>query len=108
MSPTFLIFQRKEAQGDDDTLPAEVTSGLATLTKEQLEPLTVFQLKKVRSLIDEAIESNNQALNKHAAERDDVLKEIANWVHESVPVSNDEDKDNRTERTFGDVTQRKK
>ncbi len=45
---------------------------------------------------------------RHADERDEVLREIANWVHDSVPVSNDEDADNRTERTHGDVESRKK
>ena len=30
---------------------------------------------------------NNEALLRHAAERDAVLPEIANWVHDSVPVS---------------------
>ena len=30
---------------------------------------------------------NNEALQRHADERDGVLREIANWVHDSVPVS---------------------
>jgi seryl-tRNA synthetase len=94
--------------GDDDALPSEVTSNLLELTKEQCEPLTVFQLKKVRSLIDEAIELNNEALIEHARLRDEILREIGNWVHPSVPVSNDEDADNRTERTYGDIELKKK
>ncbi len=40
--------------------------------------------------MDEAIEKNNADLVRHAAERDEVLKEIANWLHPSVPVSDDE------------------
>merc|ERR1712042_64122 len=40
--------------------------------------------------------------------RDDVLKEMSNWLHPSVPISNDEDADNRTERTWGDITLRTK
>ena len=40
------MFQRKEAQGDDDTLSNEITGNLAQLTKENLEPLTVFQVIK--------------------------------------------------------------
>merc|ERR1712137_1313210 len=67
-----------------------------------------FQLKKVRSLIDEAMAANNQVLEDQAKVRDDTLREIGNWLHPSVPVSNDEDADNRTERTFGDIEQRKK
>ena len=57
--------QKKEAQGDDDSLPDEVTSNLLGLTKEACEQLTVFKIKKVRSLIDEAIEANNKALGDH-------------------------------------------
>lgn len=33
---------------------------------------------------------------------------MGNWLHPSVPVSNNEDEDNRTERTFGDITLRTK
>merc|ERR1719328_833733 len=51
---------------------------------------------------------NNQVLEDQAKLRDDTLREIGNWLHPSVPVSNDEDADNRTERTHGDVTGRKK
>ena len=56
--------------------------------------LTVFQLKKVRSLIDEAMAVNNQVLEDQAKLRDDTLREIGNWLHPSVPVSNDEVSDN--------------
>ena len=42
--------------GDDDALPDSVTSNLEGLTKEACEPLTVTQIKRIRSLIDEAIE----------------------------------------------------
>jgi len=100
--------KKKEAQGDDDTLPDDVTGNLAGITKEACEKLTVFQIKKIRSLIDEAIEANNLALLEHEKRRDDLLREAGNWLHDSVPVSNDEDADNRTERTFGDVASRKK
>ena len=42
--------------GDDDALPDSVTSNLEGLTKEACEPLTVTQIKRIRSLIDEAVE----------------------------------------------------
>jgi seryl-tRNA synthetase len=100
--------KRKEAQGDDDTLSNDITGNLAQLTKDDLDPLTVFQIKKVRSLIDQAIADNQKDLLKHEKERDDLLRETGNWLHSSVPISNDEDKDNRTERTYGDIKQRKK
>ncbi len=76
--------------GDDDALPAEVVSGLASLTKETCEGLTVTQIKRIRVLIDEEMERNREALERLAGERDSVLAEIANWLHPSVPVSNDE------------------
>merc|ERR1719367_1566003 len=100
--------KKKEAIGDDDTLPDSVTSNLADLTKEACEPLTVTQIKRIRSLIDEAMAVNNQVLEDQAKLRDDTLREIGNWLHPSVPVSNDEDADNRTERTYGDIEIRKK
>merc|ERR1712012_581798 len=100
--------KKKEAIGDDDTLPEDITTNLKEITKEKCDVLTVFQLKKVRSLIDEAMAVNNQVLEDQAKLRDDTLREIGNWLHPSVPVSIDEDADNRTERTFGDIEQRKK
>lgn len=84
------IFQKKEPIGDDDTLPDTITSNILGLVKETCAPLTVFQLKKVRSLIDEAIANNNQFLEKEAKDRDATLREMGNWLHPSVPVSNDE------------------
>ena len=82
--------KRKEPQGDDDTLPSEITANLCELTKENLEPLTVFQIKRVRSLIDEKIEENGKSLLLHEKERDDLLRECGNWLHNSVPISKDE------------------
>jgi len=89
-------------------LPREVIETLDNITSEQLAALDVQQIKLVRSLIDERIEENNKNLEQHCSERDITVGEISNWVHDSVPVSNDEDKDNRTERTSGDCTIRKK
>ena len=86
----FLLLQRKEAIGDDDTLPEDITKNVKEITKEKCDGLTVFQLKKVRSLIDEAMAANNQVLEDQAKLRDDTLREIGNWLHPSVPVSNDE------------------
>ena len=49
-------FQKKEPVGADDALPDSVTSNLEGLTKEACEPLTVTQIKRIRVLIDEAVE----------------------------------------------------
>jgi len=100
--------KKKEPIGDDDTLPDTITSNILGLVKETCTPLTVFQLKKVRSLIDEAIANNNQFLEKEAKDRDDTLREMGNWLHPSVPVSNDEDADNEVVRTWGDTNNKTK
>jgi seryl-tRNA synthetase len=55
-----------------------------------LKPLSVTQLKKVRVLIDEAVEQNDLDLQKTEKERNNALREIGNHLHDSVPVSNDE------------------
>jgi len=101
-------FTKKEPIGDDDTLPDTITSNILGLVKETCAPLTVFQLKKVRSLIDEAIANNNQFLEKEAKDRDATLREMGNWLHPSVPVSNDEDADNEVVRTWGDTNKKTK
>ncbi|XP_078000963.1 serine--tRNA ligase, cytoplasmic-like [Glandiceps talaboti] len=100
--------KNKEPVGDaSEPVPQEVLDKLDTLDEETFKGLTVNQIKKIRVLIGEAI-------TKCDAERLEVetvckesLKEIGNLIHESVPVSNDED-DNGIERTFGDTTVRKK
>jgi len=100
--------KKKEPIGDDDTLPDTIASNILGLVKETCAPLTVFQLKKVRSLIDEAIANNNQFLEKEAKDRDATLREMGNWLHPSVPVSNDEDADNEVVRTWGDTNKKTK
>lgn len=61
-----------------------------SVTSEMLKPLTVSQLKKVRILIDEAIQQNDLHLQQTEKERNNALREIGNHLHDSVPVSNDE------------------
>jgi len=100
--------KKKEPVGDSETLADDLVSGLANLSLEQCSGLTVTQIKKVRSMIDEAIAENKKELEDFENKRDAILREMSNWVHPSVPVSNDEDADNRTERTWGDVETRKK
>ncbi len=68
----FFSQQKKETVGGDDTLPASVTSDLLALTKESCEALTVTQIKKVRALLDEAMEANKADLERLAKERDEV------------------------------------
>lgn len=100
--------KNKEPVGpEDEGVPEDVSNNLIDLTAEQLRPLTVNQIKKVRVLIDEAIAKNEQALLAAEKTRSSALREVGNHLHESVPVNDDEDH-NAVERTFGDCTVRQK
>lgn len=55
-----------------------------------LQPLTVTQIKKVRLLVDEAVQKTDSDRLKLEAERFEYLREIGNLLHPSVPISNDE------------------
>ena len=84
--------KKKEPQGDDETVPQELLGdNLVSLVSDNLQPLTVTQIKKIRTYIDEAILNNNQELLKTESERNSALREVGNHLHESVPVSNDEE-----------------
>ena len=51
--------KKKEAVGDSDELEESLVTGLARLSLDQLAPLTVTQIKKIRTLIDDtAMEEN--------------------------------------------------
>merc|ERR1719391_1678238 len=100
--------KKKEPQGDSDSLEESLVSALGQMSLEQCSGLTVTQIKKVRTLIDAAIEENKESLVELEKKRDAMLGEMSNWLHPSVPISNDEDADNRTERTWGDITLRTK
>lgn len=54
------------------------------------QPLTVTQIKKVRLLVDEAVEKTDKERVRLEAERFEYLREIGNLLHPSVPISNDE------------------
>lgn len=54
------------------------------------QPLTVTQIKKVRLLVDEAVQKTDSDRLKLEAERFEFLREIGNLLHPSVPISNDE------------------
>ncbi|CAN8005280.1 unnamed protein product [Ixodes pacificus] len=99
--------KKKEHVGEGDNLPDSVVQGLSELTSEVLQGLTVNQIKRVRVLIDEAIVQCNEDLEKHEGVRNDALREMGNWLHESCVVSNDEE-ENAVIKTHGDVVTRKK
>ncbi|XP_037540323.1 serine--tRNA ligase, cytoplasmic isoform X1 [Nematolebias whitei] len=99
--------KRKEPVGDNESVPEEAQN-LEALTAETLSALTVTQIKKVRLLVDEAVEQSDGERMKLEAERFEYLREIGNLLHPSVPISNDEDEDNKVERTWGDCSAQKK
>lgn len=100
--------KKKEPQGDiNQELPEGFEDKLEELTSDLLKLLTVNQIKKVRALIDKAIVDNENALISTEMERNNALREVGNHLHESVPLSDNED-ENKVERTFGDCQQRKK
>lgn len=99
--------KNKEAPGDTDALPQNLIDTMIELTVEQLKGLQISQIKNLTKLIDQEIEANNKRLVVVEAERNEALKEMGNILHESVPVTDNEDF-NRVERTFGDCESRKK
>ncbi|KAK2587396.1 hypothetical protein KPH14_003111 [Odynerus spinipes] len=99
--------KKKEPIGDSDVVPEEIANDLENLSSDRLKPLTVKQIKSIRALIDTAIQRNDENLSITESERNSALREIGNHLHESVPVSNDEE-ENKVERTYGDCTQKKK
>ncbi|NWS78726.1 SYSC protein, partial [Crotophaga sulcirostris] len=99
--------KKKEPVGTDESIPESVQN-LDELTADVLGALQVSQIKKVRLLIDEAILKCDAERVRLEAERFESLREIGNLLHPSVPISNDEDADNKVERVWGDCSCRKK
>ncbi|XP_050590627.1 serine--tRNA ligase, cytoplasmic isoform X1 [Bombus affinis] len=99
--------KKKEAVDGDDTVSKDILENLENLLPNSLKSLTVAQIKTVRGSIDDAIRTNDKDLVLTELERNRALKEIGNILHESVPISNDEE-ENKVERTCGDCTQKKK
>lgn len=83
--------KKKEPLGDDDTVPQVIVDDLDNLTSGSLKALTVTQIKRIRTLIDDAMQKNEENLKTTESERNSALREVGNHLHESVPVSNDEE-----------------
>lgn len=99
--------KKKEAVGDSAEIPDEIKSSLEKLTQSELETLTVTQLKGIVLLIDKEIVSCDEQRITCEKERHDAHFEVANWVHDSVVQSNDEDL-NEIVKVVGDCDVRKK
>lgn len=83
--------KKKEAVDGDDTVSKDIFENLENLIPNNLKSLTVAQIKTVRGFIDDAIRTNDKNLILIEFERNHALKEIGNILHESVPISNDEE-----------------
>lgn len=83
--------KKKEAVDGDDAVSKDILENLENLVPNNLKSLTVAQIKTVRSFIDDAIRTNDKSLILIESERNHALKEIGNILHESVPISNDEE-----------------
>jgi seryl-tRNA synthetase len=69
--------------------------------------LMQYFIAQVRSLIDAAVVQNEKDLAAEEALRNNALREVGNHLHDSVPVSDNED-NNRVEQTFGDCSVKQK
>lgn len=99
--------KKKEVQGEGDSLPEEVLDGITSLNADSLRALSVTQIKKVKVLIDEKMVETRKDMEESETARNTYLLQIGNIVHETVPVSNDEE-NNRVERLYGDVNVKRK
>merc|ERR1712060_306268 len=105
----------KKPQGDTETLPEgflpalpesgeftdEFVAKLSDLKKEDLssDDLCTKQIKTIKTFVDKAITWCKEQAVEQSKKRDSALRECANFTHDTVPVSNNEDKDNKIERT---------
>ncbi|XP_076313604.1 seryl-tRNA synthetase isoform X1 [Tachypleus tridentatus] len=99
--------KNKEPIGESDELTNNVINKLSELTSDILQTLTVTQIKRIRTLMDEEMVKCGEELTRLEKERNETLKEVGNWIHDSVPISNDEE-ENEVIRVWGDVETRKK
>lgn len=96
--------KQKQPPGDDqECVPDHIATKLDAVTSDQLKALSANQIKKVRLLIDAAVVENEKIMTEADIYRNTALREVGNHLHDSVPVSNNED-ENKVERTFGNCT----
>lgn len=93
----------KENEGDNDELPQDFKINFETITPEIIGQLTIVQIKRISGLIDNEIEKTKQDVIRIENERNSILHEIGNIVHESVPVSDNEVIEKSNEFFFYDI-----
>jgi seryl-tRNA synthetase len=99
----FLRKERNTVQKEIATLKKSIAQQSKTASAEALAALNaqcdVHVANKTR--LDGEIEAAELLQKQLKAEVDQMINKVGNIVHDSVPVSKDEDKDNRVERTWG-------
>ncbi|KAF7635665.1 AA_TRNA_LIGASE_II domain-containing protein [Meloidogyne graminicola] len=98
--------KRKEQQGGSDILPDDFEAKFDKLSLDSLKALSIAQVKNLKKKLDEESVQTTLRMENLEKERNENLKKIGNLLHESVPISDNED-DNKVERTFGDCESRK-
>lgn len=99
--------KKKEAAGDSDVLPDALLKDLVNFDSDAVKELSMTQLRKLSTLADDGMKQCQEDCQLTELQRFEAIKEIGNLVHDSVPVSNDEN-ENRVERTWGDTATKKK
>ena len=96
--------KKKEEPGET---AVDENLNLLEVNADTLKPLSLGQLKTIRVRLEGALKENATAVEEAEKKRNEALKEVGNILHPTVPVSDDED-NNRVERTWGNVTEKKK
>uniref|UniRef100_A0A0X3Q8N3 serine--tRNA ligase n=1 Tax=Schistocephalus solidus TaxID=70667 RepID=A0A0X3Q8N3_SCHSO len=96
----------KEPEGHGD-LPDALNSNVLEITPEDLDRLTVGQIKALSPRLDDAIKEQQLLTVDLENRRNEVLFEIGNIIYHEVPISDDE-KNNAVIRTSGDCSVHKR
>ncbi|OZC11542.1 hypothetical protein X798_01400 [Onchocerca flexuosa] len=99
--------KKKEPIDVGNAVPVDYLERFEVLNVDDIKSLTIVQIKKLKSIIDEKLVEIKTEMEKLEANRHQKLIEIGNIIHPTVPVSDDED-NNRVERIFGDIKTKKK
>lgn len=96
----------KQPMGDVTEIPNDLKTFIETkpaeVTADTIEPLCTLQLKELSKGIDGFRANATTESEKLEAERDGLLRSVGNVLHDSVPVSDNED-NNEIVRTVGDA-----
>lgn len=84
---------------DSSQSPLDLNSLLAAINNISAE-VDLEQLKVLRSRVEAQVVELNKQMEECERNRDEVLREIGNLIHQDVPISNDED-NNAIVREFG-------